>query len=868
MSRRLPTFQVRAATTSIGRQTTRYRFHSLSMEEQHTIAGVSSSNGGDATAREASGGVPVVTNNSAKTTPPLTTAKQPSANSASTSSPFSSNNNAPMTPITPTNANRLWNPSRGIIFAPSPITPVSPFTTPLSRGFQTRTSSKSPLDTPTTSPDSPSDILESPTVRKIAVPRKRFSRGPDWAGLMNLTPDGKEKVTVPAGFGTLQEDILADSTEDPLGEVKDLQDAIEAVAEDAEGEVTAPLEEDGEEQYEDPGIERVKTPEGIIKIMWKKKPLVYNEDEKDPYVPLAYQAKEEVLQAAIEAKEKFDMKHYVNAEGLQPTIHYVTDVDEMETVSKLFENDKAIGFDMEWVPNMPLRPAPSDRDIRNCTSVIQIANPERVAIFHLAKFPAGTKNFIAPTFKKILEDPDVAKTGVCIKADMSRLSMMTTVSPAGILELSDFDSWVFAAEGNVGKSPFVTLTYLCEKHLKLPLNKGDVRTSNWSKPLNDEQKIYAANDAYASFRIYDALEQRRCALDPRPALPPRHTVNYNETIEAYNKRRAMAKKDDGTPKKPTVIRVPKDAGPQLVQAYNWVKDYAKSKSDGVLATGAANLRCYALWHHQSLDVEDTAAACRDPPLGTAYVAQCILEAVLVEKLPYKSERLLWVMRDVSKEAMGRFYALRSEAAMKMREEQAAAAKAREAMEQSGWNMGDAESSGQAGRGLRRSNSWPLRSTKPPDEAFATRFERKLKKGEGKPEIRFHQSDSPREQQPIKPLVRAVVIDSKETTRNLDRRPFGFTATTGRKTSKPEAGDTSGDPMQSSHSRTAELTSTISFDTSGELGEAVEGFSETGKVRYRTEDDATPLRESKSEPNLVPKRPVWIGVPSRRRKNDL
>ncbi|KAK6509045.1 hypothetical protein TWF481_003810 [Arthrobotrys musiformis] len=897
MSRRLPTLQVRAATTSIGRPAARCCFHSIIMEDQTIVGSSGSSSSAGAGASGTGATVGTTTNTPTKMAPPLSTAYQPP--SAAIQNPTTAaSSSSPITPITPSNAHRMWSPSRGIIFAPSPITPVSPFTT--TRSFKTKSPSKSSLDNAPATPSSTSssaDMMESPTIRRTQ--RSGFRHKPDWAGLMNLTRDGKEKETVPAGFDTFQGDILADSPGGPLSDVKALRDAVGALAEEIEGDTSAlTMEgEEGEEEIEDPGIERVRTPEGEEIIQWKGKPIVYT-DETDPYVPSLYQAGEDVITAAVEASGDFDMNHYINSEGNAPKIHYVTDVDDMEVVSKLFENDKAIGFDMEWVPNSILRPTASGADIRNCASVIQIANQERVAIFHLARFPANTKKFLSETLKKILEDSEIVKMGVAIKADMSRLSTMINVSPAGILELGHFHSLVFAAEGNVparGKRLPTSLTDLCKEHLKLPLNKGDVRTSNWSLLLSEEQKIYAANDAYAGLKIYEALEERRCALVPRPALPPLQSLNHEQTIELYHKRRAIlaAKKDDGTPKKPSVIRVPKDAGPQLVQAYDWVKEYARSKSDGVLATGAANLRCYALWHHQNLDVEDTAVACRDPPLGSAYVAQCILEAVLVEKLPYNPGRLLWVMRELSKEASGRYYPLKMEANTKVKEHHeqvaqakagaaaaaAAKAQARLSREHTGWNM---DGAGVKPRHSRENMGWNLEDS---EASAAKKVDRKRGKTDpdGPPQIRYHVAadqpgrevdedshdsdgtDAQTGRQPRK-LIRQTIRGSNELIYPLPREDRD-----------PDAPPVlrrgySGPPKLSYKHRTIDDSGPkVSFYPSGELGDLADAFGKS-KVREVEDDDddaaTMSLRRSESEPNLVPKRPVWIGVPSRRRREDL
>lgn len=58
-----------------------------------------------------------------------------------------------------------------------------------------------------------------------------------------------------------------------------------------------------------------------------------------------------------------------------------------------------------------------------------------------------------------------------------------------------------------------------EEHLGLPLGKGRVRTSDWSKPLDEEQKTYAADDAYAGFMLYHCMNAMRVGMDPVPPLP-------------------------------------------------------------------------------------------------------------------------------------------------------------------------------------------------------------------------------------------------------------------------------------------------------------------------------------------------------------
>ncbi|KAK6538217.1 hypothetical protein TWF694_011097 [Orbilia ellipsospora] len=578
----------------------------------------------------------------------------------------------PMTPNTPSSSNSpsqpLWNPARGIIFAPTPITPPSATSSPSSsRGFKTWTQRPDPSTQAT--PTAKQPTMKQPTPRTPSSVRRRTT---DWAKIMNLTPDGKEKESTPSGFSVFKEDISHASTmtsEDagPLADMSGLNEALDDIADQEvidellEGEETASFE-DQDEDVEDPGIERVKTPDGVEIIMWKKKPIVYT-DETDPHVSSLYQPNEELVDAAVEAKGHFDMKHYQNEEEAAPVLEYVTDLEEMERVAKLFEGDKVVGFDMEWHWMKRLVPPRNDKDIRYCCSVIQVSNDKTVAIFHLAKFPADTKAFLSPTLKKIIEDENVIKSGVQIKNDMRRLALLIPVNPAGIVDLADFHSLLFAAQGNTlepNQQLPASLKGLTEHYLRLPLMKGEVRTSDWSKSLDENQKTYAANDVYASYRVFDSMDQLRRSLDPRPALPPQSSVNHLETVELYYKKAARPVGSKG--KKPTVIRVPKDPSPELAKAYEWVKEYAKTVPGEVLTAAVADLRCYALWHYQNMDVEDVAAACRDPPLTTGYVATRILNAIREEKtLTYDATRLLWVFRDLPEQGQRRFFALRSAA---------------------------------------------------------------------------------------------------------------------------------------------------------------------------------------------------------------
>jgi ribonuclease D len=155
--------------------------------------------------------------------------------------------------------------------------------------------------------------------------------------------------------------------------------------------------------------------------------------------------------------------------------------------------------------------------------LIQIATQEKVALFHIGLHPGKTTaEIIAPSLRKIIEDPAIGKLGVSVlNADFARLSKFFGLKPKGAVELSHlhrlvvFGGW----KPELVSTKMISLANLVEKHLGLPLHKGEVRTSNWSKPLSEAQINYASGDAYAGFMLYHCMNAKRLRMRPIPPLP-------------------------------------------------------------------------------------------------------------------------------------------------------------------------------------------------------------------------------------------------------------------------------------------------------------------------------------------------------------
>ncbi|KAH7396302.1 ribonuclease H-like domain-containing protein [Pyrenochaeta sp. MPI-SDFR-AT-0127] len=191
---------------------------------------------------------------------------------------------------------------------------------------------------------------------------------------------------------------------------------------------------------------------------------------------------------------------------------------QSEIVAQHFLNEPVLGFDMEWPWNDWKR-----SDLQNKVGLIQIASESKVGLFHIGLHPGKTTDdIIAPTLRQLLEDPAIGKVGVNIlKADFARLHRFFGLNPKGAIESSHLHRLVKfgARKPELVSVKLVSLAHQVEDQLGLPLYKGDVRTSNWSKPLSKDQINYAAGDAYAGFMLYHCMNAQRLAMNPSPPLP-------------------------------------------------------------------------------------------------------------------------------------------------------------------------------------------------------------------------------------------------------------------------------------------------------------------------------------------------------------
>ena len=257
-------------------------------------------------------------------------------------------------------------------------------------------------------------------------------------------------------------------------------------------------------------------------------PEAEEEQQEEEHVPLTYQIPTETLRIAMTASLSSGAAYWRHDLYRGPldqkiSMHYCKNMGVSERVAKYFVEEKVLGFDIEWKPNVS-----TNDGIRGNASLIQLASEDRIALFHIALFKGNTiDELLPPTLKKIMESPDITKAGVAVKGDRTRLQKHLGIESKGMFELSHLYKLVkfSATEPEKVNKVLVSLARQVEEHLQLPLSKGPVRESDWSKALLYEQMLYAASDAYAGFRLYDVLEAKRKKLKPTPPRPEHAELN-------------------------------------------------------------------------------------------------------------------------------------------------------------------------------------------------------------------------------------------------------------------------------------------------------------------------------------------------------
>jgi len=183
-------------------------------------------------------------------------------------------------------------------------------------------------------------------------------------------------------------------------------------------------------------------------------------------------------------------------------IHVPTTTEEFASAAAEIEAAGIVGFDTESKPTFVTG------DVSEGPHVVQFALHDKAYLFQLHRADGRT------CLLDLLQSEQLIKVGFGLKSDRGHIYAKLGVHFNAVVDLNT----VFRMDGyhkEMGVRAAVGLVFR-QRFAKA----RHVTTSNWSQPqLTPQQKLYAANDAYAALKVLEALGLPREDL-PIMGLPP------------------------------------------------------------------------------------------------------------------------------------------------------------------------------------------------------------------------------------------------------------------------------------------------------------------------------------------------------------
>ena len=178
------------------------------------------------------------------------------------------------------------------------------------------------------------------------------------------------------------------------------------------------------------------------------------------------------------------------------SIHVPTNTAEFALATAEIRAGGIVGFDTESKPTFVVG------EVSEGPHLVQFALPNKAYLFQLHQ--AEGLAFLI----ELLQAEQIIKVGFGLQSDSKHIYAKLGIHMGGVVDLNT----VFSMEGfrkQIGVSSAVALMF----NQRFAKSKK-ITTSNWSQPeLTSQQLLYAANDAYAAFKVLEALNL------PREDLP-------------------------------------------------------------------------------------------------------------------------------------------------------------------------------------------------------------------------------------------------------------------------------------------------------------------------------------------------------------
>jgi ribonuclease D len=166
----------------------------------------------------------------------------------------------------------------------------------------------------------------------------------------------------------------------------------------------------------------------------------------------------------------------------------------IHTLAQAREAQAALGDAPAWGFDTESKPTFKVGEVSDGPHIVQLSTPQQAWVFQL--HDPQCRAVVA----QLLELKGIAKAGFGLGDDRKRIISKLGVEPVGVLELNT----IFRERGyrkDMGVKGAVAVLFN-QRFIK----SKKAATSNWANlRLTEAQLVYAANDAYAAIRVFDAL---------------------------------------------------------------------------------------------------------------------------------------------------------------------------------------------------------------------------------------------------------------------------------------------------------------------------------------------------------------------------
>lgn len=189
----------------------------------------------------------------------------------------------------------------------------------------------------------------------------------------------------------------------------------------------------------------------------------------------------------VPSKDEIELLEPFERLGLS-RIHLVASSQQAQAASDALRRHRVWGFDTESKPTF------AKEQVSDGPHTVQLATTDDAWVFQL--HDPQCRAIVG----QLLAAPEHLKAGFGLGDDRKRIIAKLGVTPEGVVELNT----VFRERGyrkDMGVKAAVAVLF----HRRF-LKSKKAATSNWALPrLSETQLTYAANDAWAALRVYQAL---------------------------------------------------------------------------------------------------------------------------------------------------------------------------------------------------------------------------------------------------------------------------------------------------------------------------------------------------------------------------